>query len=120
MKFPVFDLHCDTALALLGENFDSVGNLRNNTLHIDLQRAREFPAYAQCFACCTSPLIHLPAGMSVIGLFEREMATVLRETEMNNDWIGLVYTPDEIRNNAEQGMMSAILTIEGPAGGYDH
>ena len=28
MKFPVFDLHCDTALALLGESLNEAGNLR--------------------------------------------------------------------------------------------
>ena len=27
MKFPVFDLHCDTALALMGEHLDEAGSL---------------------------------------------------------------------------------------------
>ena len=30
MKFPVFDLHCDTALALLGEDLNQAGSLRTN------------------------------------------------------------------------------------------
>ena len=39
MNFPVFDLHCDTALALLGETVNEAGSLRKNELHIDLERA---------------------------------------------------------------------------------
>lgn len=116
MKFPVFDLHCDTAYALLGENFDSVGSLRENTYHIDLTRAKALPGYGQCFACFTSPEIKLPKGMSVIGLFERELATVLRETEQNSDLIRLAYSAAEVEENRKQGIMSAMLTIEGPAG----
>ena len=41
MNFPVFDLHCDSALALLGDDMNSAGSLRKNELHIDLERAKE-------------------------------------------------------------------------------
>ncbi len=116
MKFPVFDLHCDTAYALLGERFDEAGSLRTNNLHIDLERAGTLPGYAQCFACFTSPLEKLPAKLSVIGLFEREMATILRETDENADLIQVAYSAKEISENRSKGKMSAILTIEGPAG----
>ena len=116
MKFPVLDLHCDTAYALLGKNFDSIGNLRSNKLHIDLERASTLGGYAQCFACFTSPLEKLPANLSVIGLFEREMAAILQETEANSDLIHIAYSAREIAENLKNGKMSAILTIEGPAG----
>ena len=44
MKFPVFDLHCDTALSLAGR--DGVRkSLRRNALHNDLERAAVLPAY---------------------------------------------------------------------------
>ena len=116
MKFPVLDLHCDTAYRLLGEKFDNVGSLRKNEFHIDLERASTLDGYAQCFACFTSPLEKLPANLSVIGLFEREMATILRETEVNADSIQVAYSAKEIAENLKNGKMSAILTIEGPAG----
>ena len=116
MKFPVFDLHCDTALALMGEKFDTIGSLRKNNLHVDLERAGILPGYAQCFACFTTPLEELPQNLSVIGLFEREMAVVLQETEKNADCIRLAYSAKQIEENRENGLMSAILTIEGPAG----
>ena len=116
MNFPVFDLHCDTALALLGENLRQAGSLRKNECHIDLERASVLSGYAQCFACFTTPLGKLPEGVSVNELFEREMVTVLREVERNQDMISLVYSANEIKKNREKGKMSAILTIEGPAG----
>lgn len=116
MKFPVFDLHCDTALSLLGDEFDSIGSLKRNDFHIDLERATELPGYCQCFACFTSPEMRKPGYLSDIGLFEREMVAILRETEQNNDLISLAYSAKEIEENRKQGHMSAILTIEGPAG----
>lgn len=120
MNFPVFDLHCDTALALLGENLRQAGSLRKNEYHIDLERGSTLPGYAQCFACFTTPWEKLPDGTTVTQLFEREMVTVLREVEQNKDLISLAYSADEVRKNQENGKMSAILTIEGPAGfGFD-
>ena len=120
MNFPVFDLHCDTALVLLGKNLRQAGSLRKNEYHVDLERASTLSGYAQCFACFTSPLEQLPEGTTVSELFEREMVTVLREVEKNKDLISLVYTAGDIRKNQENGKMSAILTIEGPAGfGFD-
>ena len=116
MNFPVFDLHCDTALALLGENLRQAGSLRKNEYHIDLERASTLPGYAQCFACFTTPWDKLPEGTTVTQLFEREMVSVLREVEKNSELISLAYTAKDVKENRENGKMSAILTIEGPAG----
>ncbi len=119
MNFPVFDLHCDTLLALLGKNHRSCGNLRNNELHIDLSRAGQLTGYAQCFACFTTtadPTI----AVSPVDLFERELATFHRELDKNSDVIRQAFSTDEIEQNRKNGLMSGILTIEGPAGfGYD-
>jgi len=120
MKLPVFDLHCDTALGMLGEEMIPCKKLRKNDLHIDLERAMELGGYAQCFACFTTPTEELPGNISVSELFEREMVTVLSEVEKNSDLIRLAYSSEDIASNLEQGKMSAILTIEGPAGfGFD-
>lgn len=117
MKIPVFDLHCDTAYALLGDNFRQCGSLKNNNGHIDLDRAKDLAAYAQCFACFTTD--HHD-GVSPTELFERELATIHRELERNSDFIRQAYTAEEIEENRQKGVVSAILTIEGPAGfGYD-
>ena len=120
MRFPVFDLHCDTALELLGKDRCSIGSLRKNELHIDLERAGTLAGYAQCFACFTSPKQYLPGNATVEDMFEREMATIIRETERNGDLIRLTYSAAEIEANRKKGLMSAVLTIEGPAGiGYN-
>lgn len=120
MNFPVFDLHCDTACALLGEDLRQAGSLRKNNYHIDLERAKALPGYAQCFACFTTPRTNRPGGTTDAQLFEREMVSVLREVEKNKDWISLVYNAKEIEENRKNGKMSAILTIEGAAGfGFD-
>ena len=120
MKYPVFDLHCDTALALLGKDMNQPGSLSKNELHIDLERASALPGYCQCFACFTTPYMEDWAKISPVVAFERELATIQREIHENRDRIALAYSPEDIVSNLENGMMSAVLTIEGPAGfGFD-
>ena len=116
MNFPVFDFHCDTALALLGDDLNQAGSLRKNNGHIDLERAGKLGGYAQCFACFTTDIPELLQGISPIVLFERELATIQREVDKNNDLISIAYSADEIEENRALGKMSAILTLEGTAG----
>ena len=120
MNFPVFDLHCDTALNLLGKSLRESGSLLSNEYHIDLERAKKLPGYAQCFACFTTPFMEEWYHEKPETVFEREMVSVLREIEKNKDRIRLAYTAADVKNNYENGLMSGILTIEGPAGvGFD-
>ena len=116
MNFPVFDFHCDSAYRLLGSDWNQAESLRKNDFHIDLERAKAFGGYAQCFACfTTAPEEHVYEIPSVL-LFERELATIQREIDANQDLISLVYSPEEIEENRAAGKMSAILTLEGTAG----
>lgn len=118
MNLPVFDLHCDTALALLGDSLRECGSLKTNSYHIDLDRTKSFQRYAQCFACFTSE--SYPKPINPVELFEREMVSVLREVDKHSDLIRLAYNAQDIEKNVVEGYMSAVLTIEGPAGfGYD-
>ncbi len=120
MKSPVFDLHCDTAYALLGEDRNSAGSLRKNNLHIDLERAGILDGYVQCFACFTTPMMEQWYQLSPVTIFERELATIQREIDNNKRRISIAYTPQDIHRNMEKGKASAILTLEGTAGfGYD-
>lgn len=116
MNFPVFDLHCDTALALLGEDMKTPGALKKNALHIDLDRAKTLNGYAQCFACFTTPYMNEWAKVSPVTVFQRELDVILAEIDRNSKVIELAYTAKDVRKNYEKGKMSAILTIEGPAG----
>ena len=120
MNIPVFDLHCDTALALLGRNAATVGSLKTNAGHLDLDRAGEFAGFAQCFACFTTPEMEKWYHKSPVEMFERELAAILSQIESNSDRIVLAYSAKDVRANQDIGKMSAILTIEGTAGfGYD-
>ena len=96
MNFPVFDFHCDTALALLGDDLNQAGSLRKNNGHIDLERAGQLGGYAQCFACFTTDIPELLQGISPIVLFERELATIQREVDKNSDLISIAYSAEEI------------------------
>lgn len=120
MKFPVFDLHCDTAFELLGRKFQEPGSLRKNAHHIDLMRAKDFPAYVQCFACFTSDSKTLPIGIEPEELFRREKDIIINQVETHSDMITQVFSIDDIEKNQQEGKMSAVLTIEGAAGiGFD-
>ena len=119
MKFPVFDLHCDTALALSGRE-GRKASLRQNGLHIDLQRARVLPAYAQCFACFTTPMMADWGTGSPEAVFQAELAAITAEVENNKDLIAFAGSAAQVEEHAAAGKFSAVLTIEGPAGfGFD-
>ena len=119
MNIPVFDLHCDTALRLLGKTCNEAGSLKKNELHIDLERASKLEAYCQCFACFTTPMME-EAQLSPTVVFERELATIQREVDKNKRMISIAYSMAEVEANREKGKMSALLTIEGAAGfGFD-
>ena len=115
MKLPVFDLHCDTALAL-SERADVYTSLRSNQRHIDLTRAGELGGYAQCFAMFTTPDFDQWYGKSVTEVFDTMLSNLEKEIELNSDIIAKVGSTAEIEANRAAGKMSAILTLEGPAG----
>lgn len=120
MSFPVFDLHCDTALALLGRNMQEKGSLWENPYHIDLSRASGLPGYAQCFACFTFPTEHLPEGITVEDWFQRELDVLREQVNLHQNVIVQAKTAAQVEENLRKGIMSAIFTIEGPAGfGFD-
>ena len=117
MQFPGVVVHVVTGLELTGEDLKQTSSLKHNECHIDLDRASARGGYAQCFACFTTTV---GGGPKPVEVFEREIDTILREMERNYQQIALAYTPEEISQNLEKGMMSGILTIEGPAGfGFD-
>ena len=120
MNIPVFDLHCDTVTELMGSKLDAKGNLRNNHLHIDLTRASEFDAYVQCFAFWSTTGLPLPKGVTVQDLFWREVSMLQDLLDKNSDLIRQARTGAEVIQNRNDGLMSAIFTLEGPAGiGFD-
>lgn len=123
MKFPVFDLHCDTASALvLRRAAGAEDTLNKNTLHIALERAAILPGYGQCFACfsTTEQQTEISGGTSPLVFFERQLDAIYSQVEANSNLIRLAFSGKDVQLNYENGLMSAVMTIEGPAGfGYD-
>ena len=120
MNFPVFDLHCDTALELLGKDGGLKAQLAENDLHIDLKRASRLPGYAQCFACFTTPYMLDWMKADPKQVFQREMEAIFSQLQLNADTIRQAFSAVDVEKNHRGGLMSAILTIEGPAGfGFD-
>lgn len=116
MKFPVFDLHCDTAFALLGDDYTKRISLKQNDGHFDLDRAGKYPAFVQCFACFTCLPESLDIPIDPQKLFLLEYENILKQLEDHADRIRLASNAADIRANTAHGLMSAILTLEGPAG----
>ena len=116
MNIPVFDLHCDTALALLGHGDCPERSLRKNDCHIDLERAGALSGYCQCFACFTTPFMEKWMQISPTVVFQKELEVLQRALEENRDLIKQAFTARDVEDNLKNGVMSAILTIEGPAG----
>lgn len=120
MSISLFDLHCDTSFALLGKNFEQMLDLRSNRCHIDLERASAFSKYVQCFACYTTPLEIMPEGITPVDVLGLEYEHIMHEIKRNHDMIRLAKNSADIQRNCDDGVMSAVLTLEGSAGyGYD-
>ena len=120
MNIPVFDLHCDTALELLGREDRPERSLRRNDGHIDLERAGKLAGYCQCFACFTTPYMQEWMQRSPETVFEHEINILRKSLSENADIVAQAFTASDVEENLKNGMMSAVLTIEGPAGfGFD-
>ena len=116
MNIPVFDLHCDTALELLGRGQQPEKSLRQNDCHIDLERAGKLAGYCQCFACYTTPFMEEWMKLSPVTVFEKEIEVLQKALEDNHDILRQAFTAADVEANLQNGMMSAIFTIEGAAG----
>ena len=120
MNIPVFDLHCDTVTELLGRDLSGSTSLLKNTLHIDLERAGTLPGYAQCFAFWSTTGMPLPKSIKTEDIFWREVSILQDAIDKNAHLISQARTMDDVRQNTAEGKMSAIFTLEGPAGiGFD-
>lgn len=120
MNIPVFDLHCDTALELLGRDDQKERSLYRNDCHIDLERAGKLAGYCQCFACFTTPFMQDWMELAPEAVFEKEIAVLRKSLQENSDTLRQAFTAKDVENNLQNGLMSAVFTIEGPAGfGFD-
>ena len=116
MKLSVFDLHCDTVTELLGRDLPAITPLRSNKLHIDLERMKQYAGYAQCFAFWSTTDLPLPRGIKPEDIFWREISVLQDQIDKNKDLIRQARSGADVRKNLEDGVISAIFTLEGTAG----
>ena len=107
----IIDLHCDTVMELAAGK--GLAGLEGT--HISLEKLRKGGVMAQCFA------IFVPTGASAEkhGLsctpeeyFDTAYAAFIREMEANPDSIRQALCADDIIRNADEGVISAVLTVE--------
>jgi len=105
----VVDMHCDTIGEIWkAEKAGKTMSLRENGLHIDLEKMKKGDYLLQNFAMFVflgrekDPLENV---LEMIDVYDRQM-------DLNRDIIAPVYSYDDIEKNNREGKMSALLTIE--------
>jgi membrane dipeptidase len=103
-RFSVIDMHCDTLTRVcrFGQN------LRDYDGHINLQKMKEGNYLMQCFAM----FIYLEGTPNPFEKCNEYIDFFDKSMKENSDVIRQVTTVEEILENREKGLMSALLTIE--------
>lgn len=103
------DMHCDTIYEIYeGQKRGESISLRNNSLHLDLEKMKKGDYGIQNFAMYVdlekseNPFLQ---AMEMIDVFYKEV-------EANKDLIGVVKSYEDIEKNWREGRMSAMLTLE--------
>lgn len=96
---PRFDAHCDTITRFRP--------LRQNRLHIDLDRLSAFAPSAQIFALWAPPHAARPATFRLL------MHRMEAELARNRDVVTLCKSAQDIRRVAGEGKIAALLSVEG-------
>lgn len=111
-QFPVFDLHCDTAVELAARN----KALGHNDLHVDLDRAGGLLSYRQFFAfCCVygpkgEPLPQPEAEARFLGALTRFYSALEEEKHR----VRLCLSTEDMIEAAREEKQMALLSLEGP------
>lgn len=104
----LIDLHCDTILGI-GRTGKS---LRENDMHLDLQKMKQADTLAQCFAIFVHQEACKRNGINPYDFYQQYKQVFLKEMEENKDMIAQAFSSEDILKNREKGLMSGILTIE--------
>ena len=103
--FEIIDLHCDTIMALYQKKDKE---LRSNDLQIDINKLIKGNYLAQVFAM----FVYLKATDNPFKVCCEMIELFYSELEKNNDKIKIALNYDEVLENKENGLLSAILSIE--------
>ncbi len=111
-KFPVFDLHCDTAVELSLQK----KNLAANDLHIDLNRAGRLLTHHQFYAfCCVYDKGGLPLPQPLAeSRFYTAVSDFYSQLSGNADRLRLCRNVEDLIDAAKGQRQGVFLSLEGP------
>lgn len=100
----IVDMHCDTILKI----YDEGGSLLENDFNIDLKKMLKGDYLLQNFAM----FVNLRDTVDPLTKAQRLIDLYYREIDKYKDLIRPVYSYQDIINNQDAGLMSAMLTLE--------
>lgn len=111
-KFPVFDLHCDTAVELFQQKKD----WRQNDLQLDLNRADRLMSHIQVYAfCCVYDKNYEPLTR---GEAEQKFISALMDfydrLERHKQTHRLCRCTEDLIQTVKEGKHAVFLSLEGP------
>lgn len=116
IEVPVFDLHCDTAVAMVDGACKRQERLLRRNGHIDLKRAGTLRGYCQFFAIFTTPDMDPEGVFLPEHYFDAAVRNLEEEMQENAGVIAQARTPEQVQEIVDSGRMAAVLSLEGPAG----
>ena len=105
------DLHCDTIV----KAHRVKEPLRDNDLHVRLNKLRQGGALAQCFAMYIAKRFETEPSLTgdpMMDRYEVILSHFKKEMAENRDMIRQALTVEDITENDKNGLISAILTME--------
>ena len=111
-RFPVFDLHCDTAVELSMQN----QAWQENCLQLDLARSAKLEAHTQLYAFCCVYDQHGGAltRPQAETRFVTALSNFLTELERHKDTHKLCRSTEDRIAAAREGKRAVLLSLEGP------
>lgn len=105
----IADMHCDTISKLWEcQRENNPQQLSHNSLHVDIQRMKKAGYILQNFAM----YIDLGKGLDPFAYVLELIAIFYEEMEKNKSDISVIKCFDDFLCNEQQGMLSALMTIE--------
>lgn len=105
-------MHCDTVSRLFSLSKEGkIGNLRNNSCHVDLQRMKRAGCLIQNFALFADQ----KQVKNITEYIFQLMSFYQNELQKNKKRIKPMYCYEDFLRNQKNGRMSALLTLEGGA-----
>lgn len=105
----VVDMHCDTILGLLEkEDKGRDASLYKNDLSVDIEKLQKGDYLVQNFALFTDQKKYNVCEYQTMRLYDK----YCREMEENKEWIRPALSWNDIEENAKNGKISSLLTLE--------